>query len=57
MYAAASENIDPEMIKALLANGAEVNAKAKDGETALTLAGRKGNTEIVRLLENAGGKK
>jgi ankyrin repeat protein len=51
MYAAASENNDPEVIKALLARGAEVNVKAKDGETALSLAGRKGKTEIVRLLE------
>jgi ankyrin repeat protein len=33
-----------------------VNVRAKDGETALTLAGRKGKTEIVRLLEQSGVK-
>ncbi len=53
MYAAASESNDPEMVKALLARGAEINASARDGETALTLAGRKGKTVIVRILEQA----
>ena len=56
MYAASSENNDPELLKSLLARGAEINIKAKDGETALKLAGRKGKTEIVRLLEKAGAK-
>jgi len=56
MYAASSENNDPELLKSLLARGAEINVKAKDGETALKLAGRKGKTEIVRLLEKAGAK-
>src|SRR5262245_10078161 len=56
MYAAASESNDPELIRALLASGAEINVRAKDGETALKLAGRKGRTEIVRLLEKAGAK-
>jgi ankyrin repeat protein len=56
MYAASSESNDPELIRAFLARGAEINVKAKDGETALKLAGRKGRTEIVRLLEKAGAK-
>lgn len=56
MYAAASVSNDPELSKALLARGAEINVKAKDGETALKLAGRKGRTEIVRLLKQAGAK-
>ncbi|MGH9753722.1 MAG: ankyrin repeat domain-containing protein [Blastocatellia bacterium] len=56
MYAAASERNDPELIKTLIACGAEIDVKAKDGETALKLAGRKGRTEIVRLLEKAGAK-
>ena len=56
MYAAASENSDPELIRAFLARGVELNVKANDGETALKLAGRKGRTEIVRLLEKAGAK-
>ena len=56
MCAAAAETNDPELIKALLAARAEIDVKAKDGETALKLAGRKGNTEIVRLLKQAGAK-
>jgi ankyrin repeat protein len=56
MYAASSESNDPELIRALLAKGAEINGKAKDSETALKLAGRKGRTDIVRLLEKAGAK-
>jgi ankyrin repeat protein len=56
MYAAAAEVNNPELIKTLLSRGAEINVKAKDGETALKLAGRKGKTEIVRLLEKAGAK-
>src|SRR5262245_715048 len=56
MYAAAAESSDLELVKALLAKGAEINVKAKDGETALKLAGRKGRTELVRLLEKAGEK-
>lgn len=54
MYAAAAENLDPELIRALLACGSDVHVIAKDGQTALTLARRKGSTEIVRLLEKAG---
>jgi len=56
MYAAASESSDSELIKVFLAKGVELNVKANDGETALKLAGRKGRTEIVRLLEKAGAK-
>jgi len=56
MCAAASESNDPALIRAFLARGAEINVKANDGETALRLAGRKGKTEIVRLLEKAGAK-
>ena len=56
MYAAASESNDPELIRALLASGADLNVKANDGETALKLAGRKGRTAVVRLLEKAGAK-
>ncbi len=56
MYAAAAESDDPELISALLARGAEINVRAKDGETALKLAGRKGKSEIVRMLEQAGAR-
>jgi len=56
MYAASAERNDLESIRALLAQGAEINVKAKDEETALKLAERKGRTETVRLLEKAGAK-
>ena len=56
MYAASAERNDLELIRVLLARGAEINVKAKDGETALKLAGRKGRTETVCLLEKAGAK-
>jgi uncharacterized protein len=56
MYAASAERNDLELIRVLLAKRAEINVKAKDGETALKLAGRKGRTETVRLLEKAGAK-
>ena len=45
---------DAERVKALLAIGADVNAKNKDGKTALDMAGEQGNEEIVRLLLAAG---
>lgn len=47
---------DPRLIKALLDRRAETKIKAKDNETALQLAGRRGRTEIVRLLKNAEAK-
>lgn len=56
LYAAVAECNDPAALKALLARGAEINIKGNDGETALKLAGRKGNTAIVRLLKQAGAK-
>ena len=43
-------------MKALLAAGADVNAKEKEGWTALMLAAEKGHTEIVQLLKQAGAK-
>lgn len=56
MYAVASESNDSNMIIALLNKGAKVDVKAGDGQTALKLAGRKGKSEIVRLLQKAGAK-
>jgi ankyrin repeat protein len=38
------------MVRLLLERGAEVNAKTKDGTTALVTAARRGNTDAVRLL-------
>jgi ankyrin repeat protein len=43
-----------ETVEALLAKGADINAKKKNGETALMLAESAGHTEIVRILKQAG---
>jgi ankyrin repeat protein len=45
-----------EIVKALLANGAEVNAKTTDGSTALIIAVAHGHTEIVDFLKQHGAK-
>lgn len=49
-----AKNTNTDVAKELLENGAEVNAKNKDGETALIKAA--GYTEIVKLLEQAMNK-
>jgi ankyrin repeat protein len=45
-----------DTVQALLAQGADVNAKDNDGGTALILAKEEGHKEIVRILEEAGAK-
>lgn len=45
------------MLNEALENGADVNAKDKDGKTALMLISNLGYTDIVSLLKNAGAKK
>ena len=45
-----------EVVKLLLAKGADVNLKNSKGETALMIAKDKGKTEIVGILERAGAK-
>ena len=41
---------DEYLAEVLLFNGADVNAKANRGETALSLAKENGKTEIIELL-------
>ena len=48
---AAAENGHPEVVEALLRVGADVNAKAANGETAMSLATKGGVAEIVQLLK------
>jgi ankyrin repeat protein/mono/diheme cytochrome c family protein len=49
MYAAYSESMPVEIVKLLLAKGADKRATG-EGETALSLAVKRGDTEISRLL-------
>jgi len=52
MHAAYCDNVQPELIRLLLAKGANVNATG-EGETALSLAAKRGDTEVTRLLRQA----
>lgn len=45
-----------EKIRLLIQAGANVNAKDNNGNTALSLAQKAGNTEIIKLLIEAGAK-
>jgi ankyrin repeat protein len=47
---------DPEIVKLLLEHGADVNAKDKDGWTALRRAEKRGSKEIVESLKAHGAK-
>ncbi len=46
----------PRTVKVLLANGAEVNRANRHGKTALALARRAGNEQIMALLVSAGAR-
>lgn len=54
MVAVITEDSSLEMVKLLLEKGADPKAKTKEGWTALTFARRKGWTEVIELLTNAG---
>jgi ankyrin repeat protein len=56
MQAAYSDFADPFRIKLLLDHGADFRAHAKNGDTALKQARRKGETKIVEMLIAAGAK-
>jgi ankyrin repeat protein len=45
-----------EVVKLLLAKGAEINAKDKNGKTALILAARTNHPDVRQLLIEAGAK-
>ena len=47
---------NPEIVKLLIAQGADVNAKDKEGQTALSLAIRNNMPEIAEILKEAGAK-
>jgi hypothetical protein len=54
----ACQNIkaNPEVVKALIAAGANVNLRSRNGYTALTWAQVRNNAEVIRLLRRAGGR-
>jgi ankyrin repeat protein len=56
MLAVSSETQNPDVARLLLARGAEVNAKSNLGETALDWAKKFGNPDVIRVLQEAGGK-
>jgi hypothetical protein len=45
-----------EVVKALLAAGADANLRSRNGYTALTWAVTRNNNEVVRILRRAGGR-
>ena len=54
IHATQTENTSLELLKLLLAKGADPRAKARDGNTALSFAKRKGWAEAIALLQQAG---
>ncbi|MEP7367963.1 MAG: ankyrin repeat domain-containing protein, partial [Acidobacteriota bacterium] len=54
MHAAYMDDAKPEMIRLLLEAGANVKATG-EGDTAATLAAKRGNTEVARILREASG--
>ena len=54
----ACQNIkaNPDVVKALIAAGANVNLRSRNGYTALTWAQVRSNAEVTRLLRRAGGR-
>lgn len=49
-----ARNANPELVKFLLSKGADINAKAKDGSTALSLTMEENDAEMVALLKTNG---
>jgi hypothetical protein len=56
ILACQSLKANPEVVKALLAGGANVNLRSRSGYTALTWAQTRNHAEIARLLRRAGGR-
>jgi hypothetical protein len=48
---------NPDVVKALLTAGADVNLRSRNGYTALTWALARNSGELIRILRRAGGKK
>ena len=54
MFACSNGNLD--LVKYLISEGANVNLKAEDGTSALSLAIKDNNEEITRILKDKGAK-
>jgi ankyrin repeat protein len=52
----AARNHQPDLVKLLVSNGADINKKAKDGKSALSLAREENDTEMAELLKKLGAK-
>jgi len=52
----AASNNKPELVKFLLSKGADINAKAKDGSSAIGLAVKENDKDMVALLKENGAK-
>jgi ankyrin repeat protein len=52
----AARNKQPDLVKLLVKNGADVNKMSKDGKTALSLAEKKNDQEMISLLKSLGAK-
>ena len=53
----ASQNGHAEVVKLLLAAGANVNATANNGSTSLMAASSNGHVDVIQLLKAAGADK
>ncbi len=51
MWAAAAENIDSETVRIMLDKGGDPSSKAATGDTPISLAKRRGQTEVAKLLD------
>lgn len=56
ILACQSQKANSDVVKTLLAAGANVNLRSRNGYTALTWAQARNRSEIVRLLRRAGGR-
>ncbi len=57
IFACKNPRANPDVVKALLAAGADVNLRARNGYAPLTWALARNNAEIVRILRQAGAKR
>jgi hypothetical protein len=56
ILACQNQKANPNVVKALIAAGANVNLRSRNGYTALTWALARNNNEVSRLLRKAGGR-